>query len=227
MKKKLLILVCLLLAFVLSGCSGTEKDSSSGDLSGATRAKPESQAVPSDNMGEDTEDTEGGNTAETIASKTLVVYFSATGNTKKAAELIASLTGGDLFELTPVELYSDDDLNWNDENSRVSYEHNNPDARDIQLQTDTVENFHEYDTVFIGYPIWWGEAAWPVNGFIQANDFTGKTVIPFCTSGSSGLGESGAQLAQAAGTGDWLEGRRFPSGVSESEISQWLDEIGY
>ena len=164
---------------------------------------------------------------ENSDGKVLVVYYSSTGNTKEAAELIAAATGGDLFELVPSDSYTDEDLNWNDENSRVVYEHENPDARDVPLVSSVPENFSEYDTVFIGYPIWWGIAAWPVNSFIEANDFTGKTVIPFCTSASSGLGESGELLEEAAGTGNWLEGRRFSSGVSQSEIEEWLNGLGY
>lgn len=159
------------------------------------------------------------------AGKTLVVYYSATGNTENVANYIATATDGDLFKLEPVEPYSDDDLNWTDDNSRVVREHDNPDERDVALVKSTVENWDEYDTIFIGYPIWWGIAAWPVDGFIEANDFTGKTVIPFATSSSSGLGESGKLLAQKAGTGDWQEGRRFRSGVSESDVTDWVESL--
>lgn len=159
------------------------------------------------------------------AGKTLVVYYSATGNTENVANYIATATEGDLFKLEPVEPYSDDDLNWTDDNSRVVREHDNPDERDVALVKSTVENWDEYDTIFIGYPIWWGIAAWPVDGFIEANDFTGKTVIPFATSSSSGLGESGKLLAQKAGTGDWQEGRRFRSGVSESDVTDWVESL--
>lgn len=159
------------------------------------------------------------------AGKTLVVYYSATGNTENVANYIATATDGDLFELEPAEPYSDADLNWTDDNSRVVREHDNPDERDIALVKSTVENWDEYDTIFIGYPIWWGIAAWPVNGFIEANDFTGKTVIPFCTSSSSGLGESGELLAEMAGTGDWQEGQRFRSGVSESDVTAWVESL--
>ncbi|MFR6330589.1 MAG: flavodoxin [Eisenbergiella sp.] len=95
----------------------------------------------------------------------------------------------------------------------------------MELVADTVDNWDEYDTVFIGYPIWWGIAAWPVDTFIEANDFTGKTVIPFCTSASSGLGESGQLLEEMAATGNWLEGQRFSSGVSEEEVQSWLDGL--
>lgn len=159
------------------------------------------------------------------AGKTLVVYYSATGNTENVANYIATATDGDLFKLEPVEPYCDDDLNWTDDNSRVVREHDNPDERDVALVKSTVENWDEYDTIFIGYPIWWGIAAWPVDGFIEANDFTGKTVIPFATSSSSGLGESGKLLAQKAGTGDWQEGRRFRSGVSESDVTDWVKSL--
>lgn len=163
---------------------------------------------------------------ETAGGRTLVVYFSASGNTEGAANAIAAATGGDLFPLEPVEPYTDDDLDWRDDGSRVVNEHDNPDAREVALVSDTVENWEEYDTVFIGYPIWWGIAAWPVDGFVKANDFTGKTVIPFCTSSSSGLGESGTLLRDMAGTGNWLEGERFSSGVSSDEVTVWVNELG-
>lgn len=165
---------------------------------------------------EDTESAEG---------KTLVVYYSATGNTEEAASYIAAATEADILELVPVEPYTDEDLNYNDDNSRVVYEHDNTDARAVELVESTVSDWESYDTVFIGYPIWWGIAAWPVDGFIAANDFTGKTVIPFCTSVSSGLGESGELLAEAAGTGNWLEGVRFSSSVSETDVQTWLEGL--
>lgn len=159
------------------------------------------------------------------AGKTLVVYYSATGNTENVAKAIAAATDGDLFELEPTEPYSDADLDWTDDDSRVVREHDNPDERDIALVKSTVENWDEYGTIFIGYPIWWGIAAWPVDGFIEANDFTGKTVIPFATSSSSGLGESGELLAKTAGTGDWQTGERFRSGVSESDVTAWVESL--
>ena len=96
----------------------------------------------------------------------------------------------------------------------------------MELTTTQVENWDSYDTVFLGYPIWWGIAAWPVDGFVEANDFTGKTVIPFCTSSSSGLGESGELLAELAGTGDWQEGHRFRSSASQEDVNQWVDSLG-
>ena len=145
---------------------------------------------------------------------------------KKAAEAIAAATGGDLLELEPAEPYTSADLDYNNADSRVSREHDDETLRDVALKTTTVANWAGYDTVYIGYPIWWGIAAWPVDTFVKANDFTGKTVIPFCTSGSSDIGESGAQLAALAGTGDWQEGQRFPSAVTQQEVTDWVKSLG-
>ena len=157
-----------------------------------------------------------------VGDKALVVYFSATGNTETAANYIAAATGADMLELEPVEPYTDEDLNWRDDDSRVAREHEDESLRAVELTVSTLENWDEYGTVYIGYPIWWGAAAWPVNTFVEANDFTGKTVTPFCTSSSSGLGESGELLAELAGTGDWQEGVRFSSRVTEEDVQTWL-----
>ena len=159
-------------------------------------------------------------------SKVLVAYYSASGNTEKVAKDIAEETGGDLFELVPTEVYTSTDLDWTDKNSRVTKEHENTDLRDVELVYNTVDNWDSYDTVFIGYPIWWGIAAWPVNSFVQLNNFEGKKVIPFATSTSSGLGESGELLEKQAGTGNWQEGKRFQSSVSTSEVKSWVQDLG-
>ena len=157
--------------------------------------------------------------------RTLVVYYSATGNTENVAGYIAAATDADIFVLEPVEPYSSDDLDWTNADSRVSREHENESERDVELVSTTVDNWESYDTVFIGYPIWWHIAAWPVDGFVEANDFTGKTVIPFCTSSSSDLGDSGKLLAEAAGTGNWLEGERFSSSASEETVRAWVEGL--
>lgn len=159
-------------------------------------------------------------------TKVLVVYYSASGNTERVAKDIAEATGGDLFELVPTSVYTGADLDWTDKDSRVTREHENPDLRDVELEYNTVDNWSSYDTIFIGYPIWWGIAAWPVNSFVQLNDFSGKTVIPFATSTSSGLGESGDLLERQAGTGNWLKGKRFQSGASASEVEKWAKDLG-
>ena len=152
----------------------------------------------------------------------LVVYYSATGSTEAVAGYIADALDGDTFAIVPAEPYTSDDLNWTNSESRVSREHDDPSLRTMELTETTVDGWDSYDTVFIGYPIWWGIAAWPTDNFVKANDFTGKTVIPFCTSSSSGLGESGELLAGLAGTGDWQEGQRFRSGASQSDVQAWV-----
>lgn len=157
--------------------------------------------------------------------KILVVYYSATGSTEKVAKQIADKLDADLFEIVPKDIYTSDDLDWTDDNSRVSKEHDDESLRNVELTTTKVDNWDTYDTILIGYPIWWGIAAWPVNTFVASNNFDGKTVIPFCTSASSGLGQSGDLLAEIAGTGDWQEGKRFSSGVSASEIKNWTDNL--
>lgn len=154
-----------------------------------------------------------------------MAYFSATGNTEAVAETIAAATGGELFPLEPVTPYTDADLDYNDSGSRTSRERADVSLQNVPLAATTVDGWDTYDTVFVGYPIWWGGAGWPVNGFVTGNDFTGKRVIPFCTSASSGLGQSGARLAELAGTGDWEEGRRFSSWADEAEITGWLAEL--
>lgn len=157
--------------------------------------------------------------------KVLVVYYSATNHTASVAQTIASTLGGDLFELTPVDEYTAEDLDWTNDASRVNAEHEDEAQRNIELEAATPEHWDDYDVVFLGYPIWWGIAAWPVNQFVTENDFTGKTVIPFCTSSSSGMGQSGTLLAEMAGTGDWLEGQRFSSGAGQSEITDWVNGL--
>ena len=171
-------------------------------------------------------DAAGDSDSTTSGGKVLVVYYSASGNTKRVAEDIAEAAGGNLFEITPTESYTSDDLNWTNSDSRVSREHDDESLRDVPLTTTEVENWDDYDTVFIGYPIWWGIAAWPVDNFVKNNDFTGKTVIPFATSSSSGMGQSGILLSEMAGTGDWQDGQRFSSGASSSTVRQWVTGLG-
>ena len=229
MKRTLSLLMSLVMALSLTACGGNENSSSSqvssaapessAAESSASEASSESSSEAPSSSQAQAEDTGSG-------SSVLVVYYSATGNTAQVAQYIADSTGGDLFEIQPVEPYTDDDLNWTDDNSRVSQEHADESLRDVELVADTVDNWDQYDTVFIGYPIWWGIAAWPVDGFVEANDFSGKTVIPFCTSSSSGLGESGQLLADMAGTGDWQEGQRFRSGASQEDVQSWIEELG-
>ena len=132
----------------------------------------------------------------------LVAYYSAQGHTAAVAQTIADELSADLFEVTPTEPYSDDDLNWTDDSSRVTREHEDENLRDVELTQVTPNGWENYGTVLVGYPIWWGNAAWPIDNFISGNDWDGKTVVPFCTSSSSGLGQSGELLAEAASSGE-------------------------
>lgn len=161
----------------------------------------------------------------TTTGKTLVVYFSATGTTQGVAQTIADTVGADLFEVVPSDPYTSDDLNWTNNDSRVSREHNDEGLRAVALESTDVDGWDDYDTVFIGYPIWWGIAAWPMSSFVAVNDFTGKTVIPFCTSLSSGIGQSGELLAELADVGTWLDGQRFSRGSSEADIASWVNGL--
>lgn len=208
-----LLLTCVML-FGLAACGQTAQTAE--ELQEPAETDQTTETAPTD----ETEPTDTG-----ADGSVLVAYFSATGNTEAAAGYIADALGADTFAITPAEPYTSDDLNWSDENSRVSREHEDPALQTVELAETTPENWDSYDTVFIGYPIWWGIAAWPVSSFVEANDFTGKTVIPFCTSSSSGLGESGTLLEQAAGTGEWLEGQRFSGGVSEETVAAWVSEL--
>lgn len=155
----------------------------------------------------------------------LVAFFSATGNTKAVAESIAEHLGADTFEITPVEPYTEEDLGYMDADSRVSRERSDP-ARHVELVQATPDGFDAYTTVFMGYPIWWGDSSWVMGDFAIQNNFEGKTVIPFCTSGSSPIGSSGKNLAGLAGTGTWLPGARFAAGASSEEIAAWVDGLG-
>lgn len=156
----------------------------------------------------------------------LPIRFIAEGfNFKVLWDAATQTVNADIFKIEPVNEYSSADLNWTDSASRVNKEHDDESKRDITLKSINVPNWDEYDTVFIGYPIWWGIAAWPVNSFVKENDFSEKTVIPFCTSASSPLGESGKLLSEMSGTGVWQNGMRFRSGASESDVKNWLNEI--
>lgn len=220
-KKLSSVLLMSAMIFSLAACSSSSNSSSTSESSSSSASSESTSSEDSSSSAEETatvSSSEGG--------KTLVVYYSASGNTARVANNIAETAGADLFEITPTEPYTSEDLNWTDDNSRVSREHDDESLRDVPLTTTEVENWDDYGTVFIGYPIWWGIAAWPVNNFVKNNDFTGKTVIPFATSSSSGMGQSEQLLEEMAGAGEWQEGQRFSSGASESDVADWVNSLG-
>ena len=219
MNKKVIIgVVAVLIIAVVAvlGYSFLSNDNESDNVNNATN-NSNNNSITDENV---TDDNIGSGTG-----KTLIVYYSATGNTEEVAERLAENLNADTFEIVPSDPYTDDDLDWTDDNSRVSREYNDESLRNVELETTTVPNWDTYDTVLIGYPIWWGIAAWPVNSFVEANDFTGKTVIPFCTSSSSGLGQSVDLLEDTAGTGTWQEGHRFSSNPSDDDITDFVNSI--
>lgn len=169
-------------------------------------------------------------TAETTAvsagaGSVLVAYYSAQGHTEAVAQTLATALKADTFVIEPVEPYTSDDLNYNNDESRVCQEHEDAN-RNVELAQVTPDGWENYNVVFVGYPIWWGDAAWVVDNFAKGNDFADKMVIPFCTSASSPLGDSGTLLAEMAGTGEWQEGMRFSSSVSSDDVTEWATSLG-
>ena len=219
MKKLTALLLSVVLVLSLAACGSANKPASS-------TTQPETSAPTEQPESSSTAPAESEPETQPETGKTLVIYYSASGNTARVAKDIAEAAGADLFEIVPAELYTSDDLNWTNPDSRVSREHDDESLRDVPLTTTEVPDWDSYDTVFIGYPIWWGIAAWPVDTFVKNNDFTGKTVIPFATSSSSGMGQSGSLLADMAGTGEWQEGQRFSSGVSSDDVQSWVNGLG-
>lgn len=224
MKKLTALLLSVVLVLSLAACGSANKPASSTTQPETSAPTEQPATEPSESSSTTPEESEPGTQPET--GKTLVVYYSASGNTERVAKDIAEAAGADLFEIVPTEVYTSDDLDWTNPDSRVSREHDDESLRDVPLTTTEVPDWDSYDTVFIGYPIWWGIAAWPVDTFVKNNDFTGKTVIPFATSSSSGIGQSGSLLADMAGTGEWQEGQRFSSGVSSDDVQSWVNGLG-
>ena len=224
MKKLTALLLSVVLVLSLAACGSANKPASSTTQPETSAPTEQPATEPSESSSTTPAESEPETQPET--GKTLVVYYSASGNTERVAKDIAEAAGADLFEIVPTEVYTSEDLNWTNPDSRVSREHDDESLRDVPLTTTEVPDWDSYDTVFIGYPIWWGIAAWPVDTFVKNNDFTGKTVIPFATSSSSGMGQSGSLLADMAGTGEWQEGQRFSSGVSSDDVQSWVNGLG-
>lgn len=224
MKKLTALLLSVVLVLGLAACGSANKPASSTTQPETSAPTEQPATEPSESSSTAPAESEPETQPET--GKTLVVYYSASGNTERVAKDIAEAADADLFEIVPTEVYTNDDLDWTNPDSRVSREHDDEFLRDVPLTTTEVPDWDSYDTVFIGYPIWWGIAAWPVDTFVKNNDFTGKTVIPFATSSSSGMGQSGSLLADMAGTGEWQEGQRFSSGASSDDVQSWVNGLG-
>lgn len=161
--------------------------------------------------------------SKSVGAKVLVVYFSATGNTKQVAEKIASLSGADLAEIIPEKPYTADDLNYRNENSRANLEQRDQAVRPKMSQN--IPNIDKYDVILIGHPIWWGEEPRIIDTFLESYDFSGKTVVSFATSGGSDIGKASKNLQALAPKAHWLPGERFETGASKEEISLWLTDL--
>ncbi len=215
MKKILIVLLTFCLVIGLAACSeNSSKETADTDNGAETTAEEQQTEAP---------ETNGSRNGSGSENATLVVYFSVTGNTRSVAEKIASVTDADIYEIKAAQEYTDADIDWNDSDSRTTKEQNDASARP-EIGSDPV-SLEGYKTVYIGYPIWWGEEPRIMDTFVESHDFDGITMIPFCTSGSSGIGNSGKNLAENAGSGNWLEGARFSGGASEDELKSWIDSL--
>ena len=156
--------------------------------------------------------------------KILVAYFSCTGNTEKVAEHIADELGADIYEIVPEKPYTDADLDHNDSSGRAFLEQNDDTSR--PAISGSAENMEDYDIVFLGYPIWWGEAPKIIHTFLESYDFSDKTIIPFCTSGNVDIGSSAENLhSSASDSANWLDGIRFPSNVARQAVTEWINDL--
>lgn len=221
MNKKGIVELAITIALIIVAVGGSiiYKQNNSDSL------ESENTKLEDNNSGINEENEEDNKNTLNSGNKILVAYYSAQNHTEAVVEKIANNIGADIFEIMPEDVYTSEDLNWSNDNSRVSREHNDESLRDIKLKTTEVDNWEDYDTILIGYPIWWGIAAWPVNNFVKANDFSGKTVIPFCTSASSGLEESGKLLEAEANGGSWEEGHRFSQNASDADINEFTANL--
>ncbi len=230
MKKLVIMVITVMMGVMLIAC-GSNSDNSSANNSTTTavnnNGSNSTQNSASDTKADDNsikqEQTATDNNTEANGSKILVAYFSATHTTEGVAKKIADNTGADIYEIKPTEPYTSADLNYNDKNSRSTKEMNDSSAR--PAISGNVTDMSQYSLIFVGYPIWWGEAPRIINTFLESYDLTGKTIIPFCTSGGSGLGNSGKNLSKSASGAVIKDGKAFTGSTSDSEIKSWVDSL--
>ena len=219
MKKWIAIIIMFAVSMSLIAC-GENKKSTKTSISDSENGSSTETTVSK------SEATTDGNSEETksIEVKVLVAYFSATGTTKGVAERIADGLNADRYEIVPKQPYTDDDLNYRDSNSRSTVEMNDPDAR--PEISGSVENMDQYDIVFLGYPIWWYDAPRIMSTFVESYDFSGKTIVPFCTSGGSGIGSSALNLEKLTSGATWLDGNRLSGSASQDTVMEWVNSLG-
>ena len=214
--KTLAFFLAMILLFSLAAC-GSQTNSKETQAPATQAAATEAKSANAQQN--ETKAANAADATDTVSGgKTLVVFFSATGTTKGVAQMIANATGADTYEILAAQPYTEADLNWNDKTSRTTTEQNDKSVRP-EIGSEKI-SLDGYTTIYVGYPIWWGEEPRIMDTFVESYDFSGKTVIPFCTSGGSGIGASGANLAANAGSGNWLEGARLSS---SSDIAGWIE----
>lgn len=230
MKKIITLMLAIILVLGLSACG-----EASEALDNTSGKQPTNQAILETEQGksderqivlsEQSDNVPGNETPSTAnsGSDVLVAVFSATGTTRGVAEKIAAIENADLYEIVPAQAYTDADLNYNDSSSRATKEQNDPSVRP-EIESEQID-LSGYTKIYIGYPIWWGQEPRIMDTFVENYDFGDATVIPFCTSGSSGIGKSGTNLADLAGSGIWLDGKRFSGTVTEDELKDWIDGL--
>ena len=233
MKKVITVLISLLMILSLAACGNsasqtgqpsTEEKQTADTVNSEEPVENSANAENTDTSEGQTNESENPVILEEQGTKMLVAYFSATNTTRGIAEHIANGLNADIYEIVPEEPYTDADLNYNDNNSRTTIEMNDPDAR--PAISGSVEDMEQYDIVFIGYPIWWGEAPRIVSTFVESYDFSGKTIVPFCTSGGSGVGSSATNLEQLTDGADWLPGKRLNGSDSQDTVMEWVNGLG-
>ena len=231
MKKTIAILLSLVMILGLAACgnSTSRTEQSSAEENSVESTSSVEESAESGNADVENTDVPESQAEETDApdvqgSKVLVAYFSATNTTEGVAEHIANGLNADIFEIVPEDPYTDADLNYNDNNSRTTIEMNDPDAR--PAISGSVEDMDQYDIVFIGYPIWWGDAPRILSTFVESYDFFGKTIVPFCTSGGSGIDSSASSLEQITSGATWLSGRRLNGSDSQDTVMEWVNSLG-
>lgn len=221
MKKLTAILLSALMLMTVAGC-GSTAGAGSNSVAGTNTAASTASTAPT---ASGTASTDKASSIESNnSSKTLVAYFSATNTTEGVAEIIAQVINGELYEIVPQIPYTDADLNYRDSSSRSTVEMN--DASNRPAINGRVSNMEQFDVIYLGYPIWWGDAPRIIDTFVESYDLSGKTIIPFCTSGSTGIDTSVSTLKSLAPSAKWLSGDRLKSNITKSEVEAWVNGLG-
>ena len=220
MKRTLSFLLIFALMLALASCGSAAGQSGAGSAPASKEEVPASDALETspENQPEDEPHT-GTDNGE---KKILITYFSATNNTESIANHLSEILDADIYKIVPETPYTPDDLNYNTD-CRANREQNDASAR--PAISGSVDNMEQYDVIFLGYPIWWGQAPKIISTFLESYDLSGKTIVPFCTSGSSGIGSSATNLHSLASSATWLDGQRFSGGASSADVQSWVDGL--